>query len=68
MVGQNTLYFNVTNKSKNNTKGSSGLMFGATLTTTAIPAPNTISLLALGLLFLLMFGYRQKLFAAAVKK
>jgi len=43
-------------------------MFGATLTTTAIPAPNTISLLALGLLFLLMFGYRQKLFAAAVRK
>jgi len=68
-VGLNTLYFNVTNKNLNNANnGPSGLLFGATLTTTAIPAPNTISLLALGLLFLLMFGYRQKLFAAAVKK
>jgi len=67
IVGQNTLYFNVTNKNKADANpGPSGLMFGATLTT--VPAPNTVSLMALGLLFLLMFAYRQKLFAAAVKK
>ena len=57
----------MTNKNKADANpGPSGLMFGATLTT--VPAPNTVSLMALGLLFLLMFAYRQKLFAAAVKK
>lgn len=71
VVGQNTLYFNVTNKNPANTKnGPSGLLFGATLTTTsaAIPTPNTISLVALGLLFLLMFSFKRDFFVVAEKR
>lgn len=71
VVGQNTLYFNVTNQNATNNKpGPSGLLFGATLTTTnaAIPTPGTIGLVAVGLLFLLMFSLKRDFFVAAAKR
>ncbi len=58
--GVNTLYVNATSPG-----GAAGIMFGATISTVAVP--SSISLLALGLLLMLLFTFGQRFFLPTSK-